>query len=281
MTTLVGMVTFGLLDFTKLTIKSIRETTISDIDFYVIVGKPRDIETVGFLESEGIPYKAHKYNYGFPYSINDIYDYAWKDNNYDNLILVGNDIVAYPNCIDSMINLANNSDYELISASQLEVRNLVELYPQTRDQFAKLNYIFTDFTKEPWKEFKDFDLEQSIEELEQADIQNACLYKRSVFDTIGYTDVNFYPAYFVDNDYAKRCFTFGIKSCALTNARFFHFWSRTIKQGSGGSTNKYFEANRYYYRKKWGGEVGKETIQAPIKISSRDNEITDINKWRR
>ena len=64
--------------------------------------------------------------------------------------------------------------------------------------------------------------------------------KRDIFDRIGYTDVNFYPAYFVDNDYAKRIQLAEIKCCTLQNARFFHFWSRVFKQGSGVGANSCF-----------------------------------------
>lgn len=276
---LVGMVTFGNMPFSRLTVQSIKKTAKHDVDFFVVVGKPNDAETVQWLTEDKIPFTQHDQNYGFPFSINDIYDYAWVHNDYDYLIIVGNDIVAYPYCVDSLIDLADNSDYLVISALQVDVRSFVTLFPETSQYFGD-NYRIEDFSHECWNLFKDYSPVPQIAEMQLFDIQNCCLYKREAFEIVGYTDVNFYPAYYIDNDYARRIVNSGMHCCTLVNARFFHFWSRTIHQGSGGSTNHYFENNRRYYIRKWHGDFGKEAIQAPIKIDTRQNERLIINYWR-
>ena len=116
-------------------------------------------------------------------------------------------------------------------------------------------------------------------------------------DKIGYVDVNFYPAYYSDNDYARRGVNANLKTCALANSQYFHFWSRTIHQGSGGSTARYFENNRKYYIMKWLGDFSRERwtipfngkphhlnkniiLPADLKISSRENERGIIKFWR-
>lgn len=278
---LVGMVTFGNLAFTKLAIESIKDTTKeSELDFFVVVGKPGDVQTAYYLQENKISHVIHHENWGFPKSVNDIYDYAWKENNYDSVILAGNDIVAYPGTVDRMISLSKNSDFSVISATQYDVKTLVKEYPQAKNYFVNNEkLVFFDFTSKPWElaEFEDTD---AIADMQMSDIQNLCLYKRDVFDTVGYTDVNYYPAYFVDNDYAQRIVMAKLRICTMRGARFFHFWSRTIHQGSGGSTNKNFESNRAYYKHKWGGEVGGETNFPPIKIDSREEEERIINYWR-
>jgi GT2 family glycosyltransferase len=279
--TLIGIVSFGNQPFTKLTVDSIRETTKSDIDFFIIVGKPGDSETINWLSTEPeIKFKIHTVNMGFPYSINDIYDFAWKENNYDNLIIAGNDIAAYPHSVDSLVTLADISTYEVISASQVDVRAFVSAYPEARKYFNGDKQIFSDFKSKPWDLFKDYSPILDIGHMQLLDIQNLCLYKKTVFDRVGYTDVNYYPCYFIDNDYANRLVKSNAKVCSLSNAKFFHFWSRTIHQGSGGSTSKAFENNKEYYREKWGGDVGQETKTPPIKIESRDGEVNIINQWR-
>lgn len=272
--------TFGLLQFTKLAVESIRDTVKNEYDIFVVVGKPDDFETKQWLDEQNIINVMHTENMGFPVAVNDIYDYAWKINNYDNLILMGNDIILYPYAADSLIDLAGNSDYKIISAFQYEVRDLVRDYPETARYFSGDKYIITDFSAKPWEKFTGYSEEPNLEEMQLYDIQNLCLYKRDVFDKIGYTDVNFFPAYFVDNDYAKRIDLAGIKCCTLKNAMFFHFWSRVFKQGSGGSTDYYFESNERYYKQKWGGEFGKETKAPKIEIFSRENELSIIRKWR-
>lgn len=280
MKTLVGIVTFGNHIFTELAIKSIKDTVTKPVSFFVVVGKPGDYDTIDFLKRDGIPHIIHDSNYGFPKSVNDIYDYCWKNNDYDCLIIAGNDIVVYPHAVDSLISLAESSDYECISSLQYDVRDLVREFPETQKYFVGGKYIINDFSSAPWELFKGYSNEPQIADMQLFDIQNLCLYKKSVFDKIGYTDVAFYPAYYIDNDYARRIVNANIKCCSLVNARFFHFWSRTINQGSGGSNAHYFENNRRYYKKKWGGDFGKETIQAPIKIDSRDNELDIINHWK-
>lgn len=279
--TLIGIVTFGNLDFTKLTVESIRKTSEHKLDFYLIVGKPGDVDTINWIESQGdIAYKVHDRNMGFPYSLNDIYDYAWKDNDYDNLIISGNDVIAYPHCVDSLINMADTTDYECISALQFDVKDLTTHYPDTNKYFDGSNKIFRDFTATPWEAFTGYSADLSIADMQLYDIQNMCLYKSSVFEKVGYTDVGFFPAYFVDNDYARRMVISGLKCCTLMNARFFHFWSRTIHQGSGGSNHEYFKNNERHYRRKWGGNFGHETLNPPIKISDRLMEEQIIDHWR-
>lgn len=278
---LFAFVTYGNSEFSKLCVDSVKETTQKEIDLFTIVGQPGDSKTLNWLsQNPEIKYKVHQENYGFPYSINDIYDFAWKENNYDYLILAGNDIVLYPYALDSLINFSDETEYECINALQYDVKSLNSEHPETREHFHTDKKLFYDFDRKPWEAFKGYSQEYDVKDMQLLDIQNLCLYKKSVFEKVGYVDVNFYPAYFVDNDYARRMAEFPIKSCTLGNARFFHFWSRVINQGTGGSTHKYFENNKAYYREKWGGEFGEETIKAPLNISNRDNELERIRYWR-
>lgn len=277
---LLSFVTFGGLRFSKLALQGIKETVKSNYDVFVVVGKPGDWETKEWLESENIPHVMHTENMGFPFSVNDIYDYAWKYNSYDNLILLGNDVIPYPFCIDSLIDLAESSDYEVISALQYDIKSLVRDFPQTASSFKGDNLITVDLSSAPWSLFSGYSKEPEIADMQLYDIQNLCLYKKSVFYKIGYTDVNFYPAYFIDNDYARRIVLSNIRCCTMKNARFFHFWSRTIHEGTGGSTPKYFRNNEAYYKKKWGGVVGEETLVPDIGIFSRDGEVESVRSWR-
>jgi len=298
--TLVGMVTFGNVEFSKLTVQSIRDTAENDVDFFVVVGQTNDFETIAWLNENHIAYTEHETNRGFPAGLNDIYDFAWINHKYDNLIICGNDIVAYPYAIDTLINKADTSDWEWISSSQFDVRALVEMYPQTKNMFSKEGkFRFTRFGEvEPWNLHDHWkDQNERLEPNVIKDVHNLCLYKQSVMDKIGYVDVNFYPAYYSDNDYARRGVNAGIKTCALGNSQYFHFWSRTIHQGSGGSTGRYFDNNRRFYISKWGGDFAKEawtipfngqpynltknvTLESSLKITRRDTEEPITRFWR-
>ncbi len=277
---LIAFVTFGGLKFTQLAIRGIRETVQNPYDLFVVVGKPGDWETKEWLDREEITYTMHSENMGFPFSVNDIYDYAWKMNNYDHLILMGNDVIPYPYCIDSLIKQAEETSYEVISALQYDIRDLTNEFPETRDCFSGGNFVVRDLSSEPWKRFSNYSEHREVADMRLYDIQNLCLYKREVFYKVGYTDVNFYPAYFIDNDYARRIVLSDVRCCSLTNARFFHFWSRTIHEGSGGSTSKQFQRNEDYYKRKWGGKVGHETLVPELNTKTRDHEIETVRTWR-
>lgn len=299
--TLVGMVTFGNDKFTKLAIRSIKETATKPVDIFIVVGKPNDFETRAICAEEGIPIKVHDQNYGFPYSCNDIYDYAWEENNYNNLIFMGNDVVVYPGTLDILIEQAETTDYEWIAGAQFDCRSLVKIYPETKKWFHGDIMQFDAFdTARPWEMHKGWPRTLDCAPNQIPDLHNLALLKKSVFDKLGYNDVNYFPAYFEDNDYVARALKVGVKACYMPNAVFFHFWSRTIHQGIGGSNPHFFELNRRYFIFKWGspashdcktkyelpfnGEPGKLTndvsLPPTVKIDSRQNEKKIVAFWR-
>lgn len=299
MKNLIGMVTFGNIAFTQLAIQGIRETVKEPYDLFLIVGKPEDEATVGWLQREGIPHIAHDYNYGFPYSVNDIYDYAWKENNYDNLIILGNDVIPYPDAIDNMIILAGLTQYDWICGREYNVKALVRDKPETKAYFSGPNLVFNDFgTAEPWKKF-DAPVKgiKAEKDAGLSDVHNLTLFKKKVFENVGYIDVSFYPAYYEDNDYVRRAILAGTTSCRSDGTFYFHFWSRTIHQETGGSNSRFFNLNRNYYIAKWGGDFGQEKFDIPfngepfsvrdiplcgdINIQTRENEKEIIREWRR
>ncbi len=266
MSTLIGVVTFGNLPFTKMTIRSIRETVVKyPYDIFCVVGHPGDKKTKEWLDTQGIPYVAHDFNYGFPYSVNDIYDYAWKENNYANVVMIGNDVIAYPYAIDSLIKVAETTSYEWLCSQQYDVKSLYRDFPQVQNYFEGSAKVFTDFEAKPWEMFTGYsDVVSFNNAVGLSDVHNLALFKKSVFDKVGYIDVNFYPAYYEDNDYVRRAIKANIKSCTVTNSFYFHFWSRTIHQGSGGSNPAYFTLNRNFYIIKWGGDFGNEKYEVPF-----------------
>jgi GT2 family glycosyltransferase len=296
MKTYIGIVTFGNLPFTKLAYQSILETVESQYEVCIVVGKPGDEATIEWAKSINLPYMIHSINLGFPASINDLYDWGFGAREYDAYVAMGNDVVAYPYAIDNMIKVAETTNYEWICAREVSVKSLCKHYPEVQSYFSGNNFIFNDFTSKPWEVFKDYGLNVTFEEGGLSDVHNLALYTKSAIDKLGYVDVNFYPAYYEDNDYARRGILTNVKSTTLENTYYFHFWSRTIKQESGGSTGGQFRNNKKYYIDKWGGDFGSEKFDIPfngepyllggvqmpstVKIYVREYEQAAINYWR-
>jgi len=298
---LIGMVTFGNLGFTKMAVRSIRETVKTPHNILIVVGKPGDTETMEWVKGQrdifGIP---HKDNLGFPASLNDIYDFAFRHNDYDSVVIMGNDTIALPNTIDRLVAGAERG-YDWVSARELDVRGLVKESPEASKFFSGPDYIFNDFDARPWelaKGYKDlFTGDLELSEIGLSDCHNMTLFTRKAFDTIGYVDTNFFPAYYSDNDYVRRAKHLEIATCTVVNSLFFHFWSRTIKQESGGSNHKFFKANAEFYRTKWGGDFANETFERPfngqpynlvegvtlqprLSIWDRTQEEAIVNYWK-
>lgn len=295
---LLGVVTFGNTMFSIKAIESCLETCKHPLDVFVVVGKPGDIQTKSYLEQKNIPHIVHEVNKGFPASINDIYDYGFKERDYDYIIFAGNDIIAYPYALDNLIEFADlNSNCTAVSSQEINVRDIVNFYPETRQFFAGSSYITSNLDHKSWEKYQGYIKQVDVVDGNGIiDIHNLCLYKRVVFETIGYIDVNFFPAYFEDNDYVIRMGKTGLLSCTI-NSKYFHFWSRTLYQEGGGSNGKYFNLNRKFYQDKWGGNPHNETYELPfngkeftltnglnlpsiLNIQSRDLEPHIINYWR-
>lgn len=289
----VGVPTFGNINFTKMTIDHIKRTTTCNYTLLVVVGKPGDSDTINFCKENSITYTKHDVNRGLPASINDMYDFAFVSGDFDALVVVGNDVLTHWNSIDKLVDFANSSDYDWVSGTVVSINGITSKIPETKKLFygGEKNSNFNGISLPEWLDKYQTPEKESVVDMSKfsvvGDSHNMCLFTRRLFNTIGYVDVNFYPAYFEDNDYARRAKLAGIKMCKLQHVKYFHFWSRTIHQGNMKKTNdKYFPLNKKFYIEKWGGEPGKERYNRPyngtkgaINITSRVNESKIIESW--
>lgn len=282
--------------FLELTLKEIQRTvTRSNVDVLVIVADPADNQMAQFLVERGVRFKHDTINRGFASNVNDGYDAAFKDGDYDYLICCGNDVVVMPGAIDAMIETADSTDFQMICGSEFNAQFLVGQYPEARQFFRGDDLIFNDFNARPWELHKDF--RDGIEPDCRKDIRNLALFKRNSWEVVGYDEVNMYPnAYFSDNDYGRRCDLLSVSAAGLKQGAFFHFTSRTIRQNAQRDHGKFFSRNGGHYAHKWGGGVGNERYAQPydgrgfqlspeiflapdMKISSRDQEDAIIDYW--
>lgn len=295
--TLIGVSSFSGLPFLEMTLREVQQTTKHDnVALFVVVAKPNDHQMVSFLEARGIPYLAQKENRGFAADVNEMYDRAFTHGDFDNLIVLGNDVIVMPGAVDAMINTADSTDFEMICGSEFNAQFLVNQYPEARQFFHGDDLVFTDFGARPWEMHKDF--RSGIQPDTRKDIRNFTLFKRSSFQKAGYDDVNYWPnSYFADNHYGRVCDIAGVSAAGLLEGSFFHFTSRTIKQSVNRDHGSYFSRNGGHYVHTWGGPVGGERYALPyngegfqlaphiflkgdLKISTRDQEDVIIEYWR-
>lgn len=283
----VGMVTYGNLKYTKITYSSLHRNSNIDIDLVIVIGKPDDKETLEWAIDNSIPYILHDKNKGFPVSVNDIYDLFWGGKSELPLLIIGNDVVVYPGAVDELYKYFTLTGADWISASELcTPEEYSKNFPAYRKFFTDkfelrdgVDYkdLISSYPSDGGNEVINLTFEKKI-----GDSHNLCLFSRKLFDTLGYIDVNFFPAYFEDNDYGRRAILSGkLKMVRLEYAHYFHFWSRTIYEENMKVTNdRLFPMNKAYYIWKWGGEPGEETKEGNISIFNRNSEDMIINYWR-
>lgn len=96
---------------------------------------------------------------------------------------------------------------------------------------------------------------------------NFFLMRKSTIDAVGWFDENFYPAYKEDQDYSYRCELAAVKRLpGIPNCGANHFGSATIRSNAEYARRNQITQrwNSQYYKRKWGGEVGQETLRRPF-----------------
>lgn len=291
--TLLSVCAYGGLPFLKMGMEVVKQTPA---DALVIVAKPGDEEMVSWLRSQPFSTVSHSENRGFAGAINDMLDFAFVNGDYDNLIIMGNDVIPMEGAVEAMIKCADTTEFEMVCGSEFNSRFLVDHYPEARKFFYGDNLVFKDFGARPWLLHKE--RQTGVEPHSRKDIRNFTLFKRSAFEKAGYADVGFWSnGYYEDLDACRRLDRTNVSACGLKDSPFFHFWSRTIHQGENRDHGKLYRQNEHLYREKWGGLWNTETyelpyhgdpyelapgliIQSELRISSREQENDIINYWR-
>ena len=147
---------------------------------------------------------------------------ALEDTEFKYAYVINNDVVFEPFCVDRLIQFVESHiEYGLVSG--LNTRDFGK-------QEGKIGEGGIDFS--------------------------AFLVTKECLDKVGFFDENFVGAYYEDNDYHHRVYGAGLKSCVVCDVGFFHYGSRTIKEGLNPMELKQsqanFERNKAYFKQKWG-----------------------------
>lgn len=259
------MVTYGQYKYSRMAMKYLYQNTKEKFYFFGIIGKPNDLDNKLLFKAYNADYIEHGENKGFPYSLNDIYEHLFINKQCDNVVIIGNDVLVYPNVIDYLLEYSDNYDY--VSGQEIDIDFIKKNVKGTNKKFGYgKKFIGDDFPE--FMEYKSPITERTYDITKYkiiGDTHNMTLFTKRWFGTVGYVDVNFYPAYFEDNDYARRGQLLGMKMVQLQKAKYFHFWSRTIKEDEEKRRENdfYFPKNEKYYITKWGGKPGEERYTTP------------------
>jgi GT2 family glycosyltransferase len=159
-------------------------------------------------------------NFGFAVAVNQ----GIKASNTDYIFLLNNDVVLEINCISNLLECIKKDVNFFAVASKM-----VQYQDRTMIDDAGDEYTILGWTKKVGNG-KSIELYQSEREIFSA-CAGGAIYRRSVFDVIGYFDENFF-AYMEDVDICYRARIYGYKCLYCPKAVVYHV-------GSAASGSKY------------------------------------------
>ena len=161
-------------------------------------------------------------NLGFSIAVNQ----GIKNSHCDLVFLLNNDVELNKDCISNLIKCINSDDDIFSVASKMIQLDNRELIDDAGDEYTIFGWTKKIGNNRNVANFKDFREVFSC-------CAGAALYKKAIFNEIGYFDENFF-AYMEDVDIGYRAMIEGYKNVFCPNALVFHL-------GSGTSGSKYNE----------------------------------------
>ncbi len=266
MRVIISFITYNCLKYTKLCLKSIKCSFPHEI---LVIDNGSTDGTVEWLKTQQVTLIENGQNLGVPYASNTIYDYAWKDDPDNLLIVVSNDNVLLPNAIDNLVKASQISRASVVSGDTISSPIYLARYPEDRKFFIGGDRISLLSAK--WSPGKYYNLiEKTADDFISAMysrllpllepfptlaekwgffIPGHRLYKKSFFDVVGYWDANFYPIYSTDFDVTMRAKLLNQPCDVAFSSLAFEFWSRVIYEGLVPVVDVRRDD---YYRDKWG-----------------------------
>ena len=207
-----------------------------------------------FLARPGTSAIKYLDNKGVAYAWNRAIQHAIDNIKADFVLIVGNDTILSPVCIDRLVAGAEKHKASLITGT--------DYTKQCSKPQSILDFIVPE--KEIITECPDFSCfmirTEAVKELAEKEHENE---KRP-----GLFDEKFFPAYFEDNDYHYRLQLAGLKAIKTNQASFYHYGSATKKRNPeiANQVSMTYWDNEAYFCAKWGGKPGNEKLKVPNKL---------------
>ena len=309
MKVIIGLITFNCLKYTKLCLKYLKCSYPHEI---LVIDNGSIDGTVEWLRTQNVTLIEHGQNLGVPYASNTMFDYTWKDDPDNVLIVISNDNILLPNAIDNLVASAQTSEANVVSGDTINSPVYLARYKDHRKYFRGGDMIsllstnwspgdYYNLVEKTQDEFVAAMYDELVPALQPYPtlatnwgffVPGHRLYKKAYFDAIGYWDANFYPLYSCDFDWTRRAKLTNQPCDVEFSSLSFEFWSRCIYEGSVPIVDVRRDD---YYRDKWGphasGEdgwdvpfngsvpekyAGYDTSQ--VKIISRDGELERVSQ---
>lgn len=263
------ILSYNLLEYTKLCIESIRLTVPHSAREIVVVDNASEDGSVEWLrEQDDIILVENTENVGFPKGCNQGACAANKNND---IFLLNNDTVM----VDNALFWLRMGLYE---NEQVGTTGSVSNYCGNMQQVAE--YVKDVGQLQIYGKFNNVPMEYPYEE-KLFLIGFALLIKRDVFDKVGFLDERFTPGNYEDNDYGLRVLKAGYKNVLCKNSFIIHFGSKSFKKEmkkfidiSAINANKFKEKwdinpNYYFYPR-------KELVELLDEQTEKNMNILDI-----
>jgi len=304
--TVISFITFNCLKYTKLCLKSLKCSFPHEI---LVIDNGSTDGTVEWLKTQNVTLIENGKNLGVSYCFNTMYDYAWKDNPDNYLLVVSNDNVLLPSALDNLIKSADIAESSVLSGDAISSPIYLARYAEDRKFFSggvkinlKMDEYHTVFITD-WSHGTMYNLiEETADEFVDIMCKNLTdvlamyptisynwgffvpghrLYKKAYFDALGYWDANFYPVYSTDFDYATRARLLNQPCDLVFSSLSFEFWSRCLYEGVAPVKDIRRDD---YYRDKWGitaHDVEDWTVpfngNVPVKYAGYDTSKLKID----
>lgn len=244
MKTSIIILTHNKLEYTKKCIESIRKFT-EELEYEIIViDNCSSDETPQWIsEQTDIISILNKENVGFPKGCNQGIEVATGDN----ILLLNNDIIVTPNWLNNLLIALHSSP------------KVGAVGPVTNN--ASYGQVITVSYKDDEEMLvfaKEYNQSDSLKWIKRLKLIGFCLlFKKEVFDRIGYLDETFTPGNFEDDDYCLRIINQGYE-LLLCQDTFIHHYGSVSFSDKPVEFIEVLINNHEKFKTKWGIDPGQD-----------------------
>lgn len=196
-------------------IEALRAQDYEDFETIIIDNASQDSDYKWLIEYKGITFKRLDKNYGFSKAVNE----GIKMAKGDYVLLLNNDTVVEPSFISEQVKTIESNKKIFGVSSKMIAYQDHSIMDDAGDEYTVLGWAYKTGDGKPVELFTQTNKVFSA-------CAGAALYRKSVFDEIGYFDENFF-AYMEDVDISYRARVYGYENVYCPEAKVYHIGSAT------------------------------------------------------